>query len=341
MPIGKPVTIVVAVSLLTACYVQSPLAATQPASNVATKKLERVPPAKSAQTLYVLNTGGSDTSVTVYDDLGKSLLQNIDLGKSSSTSDLTVDGAGDLFASNGGTLSVYADRGAKLLRKKTASQPFALLTTDSLGNLYTQCGASTVCEYTAGSTKILRRLPYPSTALATGRSNDLAIDQSFGAVYVFGPKGKRPVRTIPGGAYNSPSLAFDQAGNLYVANDASADFIAVYAPGATRPTRTISNGLVAPRAIALDRQGYLYVLNGNDVVEVYAPGGDMPITTIQDLDRPVALALDTSGKLYVANNGDGFADLGSIAIFKRGAAKYETAITDGIANPTALAVLKS
>ncbi|HEY3675226.1 MAG TPA: hypothetical protein VGK84_04485 [Candidatus Tumulicola sp.] len=93
--------------------------------------------------------------------------------------------------------------------------------------------------------------------------------------------------------------------------------------------------------MALDSESNLYVLNGNGTVTVHAPGGESPIRTIQGLDHPIALTLDSGDKLYVANQGDGFADLGSIVIFKKDATKYEMAITSAIANPVAVGVTKS
>jgi hypothetical protein len=338
--INKLTAIVISASLLTACYGQSLLGATQPAVNSSARPAMRPLASKGSETLYVLNSGGTNQTVTVYANMGKSLLQNIDLGPKADTADLTVDAAGQLFASNGTTLSVYGDRGSKLLRKITQPHPFTLLTADASGNLYTPCGPSTLCEYAANSTKIKRRLQYRASALATNESADLAIDQLNGPVDVFGPKGKRPVWRIDNGVDGSTSVAFDGSGNLYIADDATADAIVVYAPGASQPARTITNGITAPKAMALDSSSNLYVLNGNDSVTVYAPGAETPIRTIQGLDHPVALTLDASDKLYIANEGDGFADLGSIVIFKKGATKYETAITNAIANPTALGVSK-
>jgi hypothetical protein len=340
VPIIKLTSIVIFAWLLTACSGQSAIGATQPAVNAGAQPMPSLA-SKGGETLYVLNSGGTYSTVTVYANLGGSLLQNIDLGPKAGAADLTVDAGGLLFASNGTTLSVYGDQGSKLLRKITQPHPFTLLTTDTSGNLYTPCGPITLCEYAANSKKIKRRLQYRASALATNEAAELAIDQSNGPVVVFGPKGKRPVWTIDSGVDGSSSIAFDRSGNLYIADDATADAIVVYAPGASQPARTITNGITAPTAMALDSGGNLYVLNGNDIVTVYAPGGETPIRTIQGLDHPVELTLDASDKLYIANEGDGSSDLGSIFIFKKGATKYETVITNGIANPIALGVSKT
>ncbi len=104
-------------------------------------------------------------------------------------------------------------------------------------------------------------------------------------------------------------LAFDTAGNLFVANgDASTitkfdssgnqvggDFVG---PG---------QGLNGPAGLAFDAGGILYVSNVNgDSITRYSPSGEYiggaPLLTIaQGVDIPYSLAFDKTGNLYVAN----------------------------------------
>ena len=110
-------------------------------------------------------------------------------------------------------------------------------------------------------------------------------------------------RTTLTGLSNPKALAFDSAGNLYVANLVG-NTVSKFAPGATTASATLT-GLDGPSALAVDGEGNLYVANsGNFTVSIFARGATSPTATLTGLNRPKGLAFDGAGNLYVANYGD-------------------------------------
>ena len=67
-------------------------------------------------------------------------------------------------------------------------------------------------------------------------------------------------------------MAFDAAGNLYVANEATTT-VSVFAPGSTTASVTINLAGGQPDVLKFDSSGNLYVSNLNEnTVSVFAPG---------------------------------------------------------------------
>ena len=132
------------------------------------------------------------------------------------------------------------------------------------------------------------------------------------AVYAAGANGNAaPVAVITGSStgLNGPTgLAFDVAGNLYVANYAhaagSGQNVTIYAPGPSgnvAPFATIAGantGLALPRYVAVDLAGKIYVSNQLNSITVYAAGASgnaAPIATISGsstgLSAPTGIAI--------------------------------------------------
>jgi sugar lactone lactonase YvrE len=154
-------------------------------------------------------------------------------------------------------------------------------------------------------------------------------------------------RTISRGLSGPSDLAFDRAGNLYVANEGCPSIdcypnqkpstVTVYAPGSESVRRTITAGLTLPTALAFDGFGNLYVANnGGNTVTVYAPRSKNVLRTIsQGVQFPTALAFDNKGNLYVANQGNnGF---NTITVYAPGKTTVMRTISHGIFFPVALA----
>jgi sugar lactone lactonase YvrE len=131
--------------------------------------------------------------------------------------------------------------------------------------------------------------------------------------------------TIGSTGFNCPrGIAFDTAGNLWVAN-ASGSAVRILRANisATNPTAVVDTTLSAPSGasqpygIALDAEGNVWVsyCMGSAVSRYTASGTSVattPAATLTSnglsppgLDCPVALALDNSGLLWVANKGTG------------------------------------
>jgi sugar lactone lactonase YvrE len=254
---------------------------------------------------------------------------------------------------------------------------------DGAGNVYvSNRGARSVTVYAAAhfghGDAPIRRI----RGLATGLygPSGVAIDAS-GNVYVANQGGQRgradsvnvyaagatgnvkPMREIRGfktGLALPTGVAFDSAGNLYVANittSGNTGSITVYAAGATGdaiPIRTISgaNTQLAfwPSAVAFDASGNLYVANPTSgampSITVYAPGSNGNVAPVQIIEGektglrdPTSVAVDSAGDVFV---GDSSYD-GLIYEFVAGlfGDNYPTQTIDGFDKYTHLETLVS
>ena len=89
-------------------------------------------------------------------------------------------------------------------------------------------------------------------------------------------------------------IAFDQSGNVYVANriGSSSGNVVVYAPGGKSPVRTITDGITSV-AVTVNERGWLYVANlGTNSILEFPPGSVKPLRRqiSEDLDDPQGLA---------------------------------------------------
>jgi len=142
------------------------------------------------------------------------------------------------------------------------------------------------------------RLPRPDTIYETNYRSD--------TVEIFSLTGAHL------GGFDMPEkpagLAFDTAGNLYVASDARNDYsILKFAPDGSVSVFADS-GLSNPSALAFDRAGNLFVANPrNNTIRKFTPDGvGTEFANEEDgLFLPVGLAFDTAGNLYVSNGSPG------------------------------------
>ena len=149
--------------------------------------------------------------------------------------------------------------------------------------------------------------------------------------------------TITDGITGPAGTAFDDNGNLFVANN-GANSVSVY-DHRLKLARQITDGLNHPSALAFDKRGVLYVVNpfanlyGN--VAVYGPGASHPEATITaGLEGPRSLRLGW-GKLFVSN-GKGCVgsdcSLGAISIYSTQDFRLVRQVTEGINNAGAIAL---
>lgn len=121
---------------------------------------------------------------------------------------------------------------------------------------------------------------------------------------LFVESGGNILEFTPGGAQStfasglSPNgLAFDNAGNLFVAATGSGN-IYEFTPGGARST--FASGLPYPIALAFNRAGNLFVTTYYGTIIEITPGG-MNSTFASGLNRPAGLAFDSAGNLFEAD----------------------------------------
>jgi len=112
---------------------------------------------------------------------------------------------------------------------------------------------------------------------------------------------------------NPEGEAFDQAGNLYVANEGH-NTITKFNTTGVPSTFAFDPGdnslLNQPTGLAFDKAGNLYVANeSNNNIEKFTTNGVASVFATDDgsgtiLNGPEGLAFDTSSNLYVANDGN-------------------------------------
>jgi sugar lactone lactonase YvrE len=266
--------------------------------------------------------------------------------------------------------TVYGLQRGKLLQKITdgIDHPTALAF-DASGELYVANkeprGGSTysgsVSVYAAGASKparILAQTANPDALAFDDRGYAYVANKwyhapsyycSLGSVGVYAPGQTIPLREIGGNGYvvEPRALAFDAAGNLYVANNIIAygscgagNTVTIFAPNVPAPSVTISDGIDYPCALAL-APGVLYVANAPPKGVKHLPYGSVTeydlstnalLRTITDgIRTPDALALDGKGNLYVGNlNGR------NVSVYTPGSTSPSRVITQGATSPKAL-----
>lgn len=108
------------------------------------------------------------------------------------------------------------------------------------------------------------------------------------------------------------NLAFDSAGNFYVANRATKGTIEKFSTNFT-DLGTFATNLNNPWGLAFDSDDNLYVANSgtdgslNNTIVKFTTGGVRSTFATADngLNGPQGLAFDSAGNLYVANSGNG------------------------------------
>jgi streptogramin lyase len=153
-----------------------------------------------------------------------------------------------------------------------------------------------------------------------GFPDALAIDPSHN-VWV-GTSGTAVAKVSPNGAQFTPysccdfasALAFDQRGNLWIANYYGDSVSEISSSGAVVSAGYAGGGLAHPQGIAIDGAGNVWVANfrANALTELAGASSASPgsalspangIGSSANLVQAYALAIDASGNLWVTNSG--------------------------------------
>jgi uncharacterized repeat protein (TIGR03803 family) len=232
---------------------------------------------------------------------------------------------GTNFAGSSGTttqmvtarpITVTAATATKTYDGTTSSTAVPTITGGSLATSDT--AAFTEQYVSVGAGAGLTLVPGGSVNDGNGGNNYLVtwVDNYQGVIYgpspAYGPlaggalsppsgTGAPTVSTFAGNGISGPTgLAFDGAGNLYVADDGDRMISKVTPSGAV--STFVSTGPNYPFGLACDAAGNLYVANyyGNTISEV-TPSGTVSTFAGAGTYSPYDLAFDAAGNLYVAN----------------------------------------
>src|SRR5262249_39662464 len=115
------------------------------------------------------------------------------------------------------------------------------------------------------------------------------------------------VSTVASGLQAPAGLAFDTAGNLYVANY-DGGTVSKVAPGGA--ISTFASGFTHPEGLAVDAAGSLSVSQGDNAgtISKVSPGGVVIefANSLSGLYYPKGLAFDGAGNLYAADQPSGY-----------------------------------
>jgi DNA-binding beta-propeller fold protein YncE len=142
---------------------------------------------------------------------------------------------------------------------------------------------------------------------ATSRGDILYVTYETNKVQKFTSNGVGSLFANTGFQTQPEGLAFDSAGNLYVANlDSSADTIGKFTPGGVGSVfASTSTGVNRPVGLAFDSAGNLYAANaGNTTIERFNITTGVGSVFASTMGGPTALAFDSAGNLYVATQSN-------------------------------------
>jgi sugar lactone lactonase YvrE len=150
------------------------------------------------------------------------------------------------------------------------------------------------------------------------------------SIYEFTPTGVET--TFPSGLTGPGALAFDGAGNLFVADTDAGGIGSIYEFSPFGVRTTFATGLNYPSGLAFDMAGNLFVAEAT-AISKFTPAGVRTIFA-SGLNASVGLALDSAGNLFVTDWGTGSGGY----VYKFTPFGVRTTFASGFISPEGLAV---
>ncbi len=178
--------------------------------------------------------------------------------------------------------------------------PFALAF-DSSGDLFIGAEAR-IIEITPGGTQSTFASGMATTALAFNSQGDLFAGVG-NSVVEFTPDGTKSTFATLGFEQDVKGLAFNSAGNLFVAESAlSMGAIFEYTPGGTQST--FATSISVPNGLAFNSAGNLFASSGGGSIFEFTPDGTRS-TFATGSDGAEGLAFNSAGDLFEADRLNG------------------------------------
>ncbi len=214
------------------------------------------------------------------------------------------------------------------------------LTLDAAGNIYVADNSNgTVYKYTpAGTQTVFESKINEKTfgMILDGTGNFYAsVDDdnaNEGSIIKITPAGVRS--TVASGFSRPRGLAFDGAGNFYVADLDRGNVTKITPAGGQS---TFAGPFNYPTGIAFDANGNLYVCSQGTAVYKVSPTGSVSTFTMNVTD-PRWIAIDAAGNLFVTDVGDASGNTGQGSVYTFTPAGVRTTFATGLAAPLGIAV---
>ncbi|RYU91664.1 hypothetical protein EWM62_06925 [Mucilaginibacter terrigena] len=137
------------------------------------------------------------------------------------------------------------------------------------------------------------------------QGNVYLLDNSYPSKLFKYPADGSPAVEIATDNISTKAMAFDDAGNLYLA-DASTHVVKKMAVGTGEVTVLSSSGVNYPFGMAIAKNGTIYVADfGDSNIKQIPAGGGTPVVVGTGFNQPTDVAVDAAGNVYVADQGNG------------------------------------
>jgi sugar lactone lactonase YvrE len=224
-----------------------------------------------------------------------------------SANSIAFDSAGNLFLADAKSVSKVAVDGTKSTFSADLKDPLGL-TFDGKGNLFvSDIATDSIYKFTPEGKKSTFARGISSFGLACDRAGNLFVSHEH-SIFKFTPEGKKS--TFVSGLGNALDMAFDEAGNLFVVEQAivsgSGRSILRFGPDGTK--NIFAPGLDDPGEVAVDGAGNVLVTvvtaadaSTRAILKFGPDGAKSTFTSAVGATTPSGLAVDRSGNVFVSN----------------------------------------